>query len=837
MFFTSNGKGLMIVVFGVIMAMCASGGVAEVPRTAEMNRWSASALAQGARSVETPSVGIRVLRQDYNTLNFGQSCMETPITIGTRAFQHGLGTHANSEIEVAIPEGAARFEAFVGIDNNHDTKGVNGSALFSAELDGKEMFRSDTLRGGGEPAPVSVDIPKGAKTLLLKVDATSDGPACDQADWADARFAMGDGSSRWLDEGQSRLLFLDEAVPFSFTYGDISSREFLDKWKREARTEDQRDRYLDRVSWTDPDTKLCVTVTAVTYKDFPAVDWVLTFENQGKEDSPILADIQALDIMTRTGLSTKPALLHRLEGDACGESTFQPRTEQIERGKAFRMAPTGGRPSSISAFPFFTYQYGAQGLIAAVGWTGQWAAQFDRMETGPTRVRAGMEHTHLRLHPGECIRTPRIVLFAWEKDRTAAHNAFRQMMLKHYVPKLDGKPAPVPVCLQTFDRYNARPGWATEAGQLKAAETAHALGCDTYWLDAAWFPGNFPNGVGNWFAKPAEFPNGLKPVGDLCDRLGMRFVLWFEPERVAPNTQIATEHAEFVFGGTKGGLFKLNDPKARRWLTELLSKRITEYGIDVYRNDFNIDPLNFWRDNDATESPAGDRQGITEIRYVEGLYEMWDELLARHKGLMIDNCASGGRRIDIEMCSRSIPLWRSDTNCWAGNADWTQAQTATLLQYVPLCAATAWTPDAYDVRSSSTSGLLCQFDYLSENFPFEKAKTFVAEAKENAPYWSGDFYPLTPATISQDEMAIYQFHRPDLDAGIVAAFRRAQCPLRGVIVELQGIDQTKRYSVELIDEAGQRTTRNMPAVELANDLMLRMPEPKSSLMVRYKKQD
>jgi len=39
-----------------------------------------------------------------------------------------------------------------------------------------------------------------------------------------------------------------------------------------------------------------------------------------------------------------------------------------------------------------------------------------------------------------------------------------------------------------------------------------------------------------------------------------------------------------------------------------------------------------------------DRQGMTEIRYVEGLYEMWDELRAKHPGLLIDNCASGGRR-------------------------------------------------------------------------------------------------------------------------------------------------------------------------------------------------
>jgi len=138
---------------------------------------------------------------------------------------------------------------------------------------------------------------------------------------------------------------------------------------------------------------------------------------------------------------------------------------------------------------------------------------------------------------------------------------------------------------------------------------AHELGFNTHWLDAAWFPGGFPDGVGNWSAKPKEFPNGLKPVSDECHRLGMRFVLWFEPERVAAGTALAREHPEFVLGGEKRGLFKLNDPTARRYLTDLLSQRISEYGIDVYRNDFNIDPLGFWRGNDAA-----DRQGMTEIR-------------------------------------------------------------------------------------------------------------------------------------------------------------------------------------------------------------------------------
>jgi alpha-galactosidase len=339
----------------------------------------------------------------------------------------------------------------------------------------------------------------------------------------------------------------------------------------------------------------------------------------------------------------------------------------------------------------------------------------------------------------------------------------------------------------------------------------------------------FPNGVGNWFCDPQKFPNGLKPVSDVCHRLGNKFILWFEPERVAKRSQIAKKHPEFVLGGKDDGLFNLGDPAARRWLTDLLSRRIDEYGVDVYRNDFNIDPLEFWRSNDAP-----DRQGMTEIRYVEGHYALWDELIARHPGLWIDNCASGGRRIDLETLMRSVPLWRSDTSCGPGHPDWNQTQTQGLSLYIPLFTACGWTPDAYDLRSSATGGAILQFDYMAEGFPFEKAKAAVDEAKENSKYWYGDFTSLTATTASGDQWAVYQFHRSDLNAGVVFVFRRAVSPYSAMSAELHTIDPAKDYAVEFIDDTRQKTEKTISGRELAAGLELRLPNKRSSLVVRYR---
>ena len=390
-------------------------------------------------------------------------------------------------------------------------------------------------------------------------------------------------------------------MPFSFVYGGVSSTELLKTWTRAVETKEEGQRVAHTVHWLDPKTALRVTATVTAFKRYAAVEWLLHFENTGTQDTPILENVQAIDAEVRTGFVRKPVVLHQLAGDVCGERSFLPLDSTVEPGQPVALAPVGGRPSN-GAFPFFNLQYGNEGLITAVGWSGQWAARLERSATGPTRLQAGMEQTHTKLLPGEGIRSPRIVVLPWQGDRLAAHNRFRRLLLFEYAPKIEGRPLRLPVASQCFDRYSwNRPEWSTEAGQIRAVQATHDLGCDTHWFDAAWFEGGFPDGVGNWFCKPKSFPNGLKPVSDECHRLGLKFLLWFEPERVAAGTQIARDHPEFVLGGTNGGLFKLDDPAARRWLTDLLSTRITEFGLDVYRNDFNLDPLDYWRRNDTPD--------------------------------------------------------------------------------------------------------------------------------------------------------------------------------------------------------------------------------------------
>ena len=107
----------------------------------------------------------------------------------------------------------------------------------------------------------------------------------------------------WLGD----LLLVDDSTaplacepPFSFSYGGIASTEFLGNWhlRRVSRPlDDARVEHL--VTYTDAETGLVARCVAIEYRDFPTVEWVLYLENTGRADTPVLADIQPLDVTWR----------------------------------------------------------------------------------------------------------------------------------------------------------------------------------------------------------------------------------------------------------------------------------------------------------------------------------------------------------------------------------------------------------------------------------------------------------------------------------------------------------------------------------------------------------
>ncbi len=634
-------------------------------------------------------------------------------------------------------------------------------------------------------------------------------------------------------KGPAGAIGLSTTVPFSFVYGGKASADLIPKWTREM-TAEKSDPGTERhtVTYTDPETKLQVRCVVTQYDARPAVEWVMSFCNTGTADTPILERVSPLDlqIITPPGVLGKDVTFHHSQGSSNGPTDFLPSDEPLGAKKSIDLAPVGGI-SSNGTLPFFNLEWANGGLVGAIGWSGQWTLHLERDQKSKLVLRAGQQTIHTTLHPGETIRTPRILLVHWQgPDFLYGQNLFRKVMLDHYTMRVQGQIAMPPVSGMTIATWGNE---VTEENQLAMMPGMVKAGIDAFWMDAGWFEGGWPAGAGSWQPNKESFPRGLKPIGDGAHQLGMQYVLWFEPERVTRTSRIAKEHPEWVmhYPGESawGALFNLGDPAARKSMTDLLSQCITAWGVDVFRTDFNIDPLPFWK---AADAP--DRQGMAEIRYIEGLYTMWDELRARHPTLTIDNCASGGRRIDLETTLRSYPLWQSDTQCARRPLPvFDQAQNAGLSLYVPIHCGGVWAFDPYNFRSIASTGCsVGRPDVITDTVRQETIGKRVKEMKALRPFYLGDYYPLMGINADEKFWCAWQYDRPDLSQGFVMCFRREQSPFSSADLSLHGLEPESKYRLTNADD---HTTQTLTGAELARHFAVQISTSPGSVLFTYEK--
>ncbi len=716
--------------------------------------------------------------------------------------------------------------------------------------------------------------PRPAAELATPTAPTTGLTPSQSANWDEAK--------RWIN----RNLFQSEAAPFSFDYQGKNSKEFLSSWEITGTRKKPPGDGPHVLTYRDKQTGLEVRCEATVFKDFPAVEWVLKFKNTGGTETPLLSNIQALDARWRSP-DNQYTLHHALgvgEGVAARAEDFRPLSRKLEPGSSLRMAPLHGRSSWGDSLPFFNVEMTqGQGVILGIGWTGQWLADFKR-DTSSLNIRAGMELTRLKLYPGEEIRTPKVLLLFWQGHRIYGQNLLRRMVLAHYHPNRDGKPLTMPFLASSAGLYHEA-FEATEKNQLEYAVQMKRLGVDHIWMDVGWHDAgprkNLHSHIGP--IDRQRFPNGFKPLTDGLKRLDMGLLVWFAPEFQGGASWMERAHPE-MFLRIKDkdpkvapfSLLNFGDKNALALITQHTSTMIQKEGIGIYRLDGPVganlpsahkQPLQWWRDADAP-----DRQGITEIRYIEGLYAFWDELLKNNPGLIIDLCGGGATRIDLEAMSRGVYLWRSDWNHPGFEPEGYQAHSYGVNLWLPSTAIASGYPDTYSFRSSINNGVVLAWNPfqptitqswplafpvkqaepytlkkiprtlvdgvtisegygVSEPFPWAKAEQLTQEFKRIRPFFYGDFYPLTPYAIAKDTWTAFQYHKEDLRQGILLVFRRSQCTQREVVLNLWGLRPGAHYEVHFEDT---QLKRRFTGKELSIGLRVQINEQPGSALISYR---
>ncbi len=821
--FTRGSVSLAILIAALASQVAPSLAVSPSPsETFACNTWAARTFSVTNLGLGFEAPHLEIVYQDVaDGLARGQSWRGTSFQLGGTTYTQGLAFNSTKHIRVVLGQPARQFSAVIGLENNDDTRRGEalgqGSVTFHVLVRSNEVFASPVMRLKDGPKPLVVPL-EGATDFEIRVRDGGDGRGWDQALWADAVILMEDHSRIRLQD--LPLVDVVRSNPFaiSFRYGETNSSELLARWPRTTHDE-LLDvfRSLQAISWRDPTSGLQVQIEIVHYRGFPAVEWVARFTNTGQTNTPILEDIEAMDGPLPVPASGVP-VLHWNTGGVASFDDFAPQQKILEPGGKLHLQPGGGRSSS-QVLPFFNLETSDGGVIAAIGWTGEWAADFSRNAQAPVSLKSGMARTHLTLLPGETIRTPRMCLLFYQGDAVRGQNLWRQFVLAHHRPRLGGKPLVAPITCGNWGGTTAE----VHLDNIHKIDQ-YELPLKYYWIDADWFgQGGWPVSVGNWEVKKDLYPSGFKPLSDALRGAGRELMLWFEPERVYRDTPWQKTHPEWLLGSGDNFLLNLGNPAARKFLTDFISARVDEFGLGCYRQDFNIDPLGYWQ---AADAP--DRQGATEIHYVEGLYAFWDELLARHPNLMIDNCASGGRRLDLETLGRATPFWRTD-----GPRDPIahQCHTYGLLSWVPLNATSQdRATDDYEFRSSMSSALCLNWwvsgdapaERIPADFPFAWAKSTLDQYLKLREFYYGDYYPLTSYSQSADFWMAYQLAAKDGRRGLIVALRRPKSPYTSARFPLQGLEENASYRLTNLDSrqqitlAGRELLKEGAKIELVN---------------------
>jgi alpha-galactosidase len=832
----------LLCLFLIISSRCFATTEPSPAEKDEARRW-ASAKFEG-KSQPTPDLGYLLPQLETGSLEKG-SRQGHGLKIGDQFFGQGIHCPSTGWVKVHLPGPGKRFSASIGVDSNDITYYSSlgrGNVTVAVDVNGKEVYRSAVMREGMAAIPVMVDL-NGSSDFTLHIDGIKAAIDWDQADFADAKVTLAGGRELGLDAlpvGPLRAGYTPEA-PFSFVYGGAKSSEFLKDWPSERTS-----RLLDpeRTEYTqvyrDPKTGLEVRFVGIEYHDFPTVEWTVFFRNAGAADSPVLENIQTLNSrLERNG--DGEFLLHHNKGAPATPNDYEPYETPLPKNTDRRLVAHGGRPSN-GDFPYLNLAWPGEGVIIVVGWPGQWAGQFTRDGANGLEVSIGQELTHFKLLPGEQVRSPRIVMQFWKGEWRRSQNIWRRWMQVHNLPRPGGKLPPPQLAGNTSREY-VEMTEATEAFENMFIDryVAEKLHPDYFWMDAGWYTnnGSWAN-VGTWEVDTKRFPHGLRAVSDHAHANGIKIILWFEPERVTKGTWLYEHHPEWLLTPPPNAgdqlydpewrLFNFGNPDALQWMTDHVDKVITEQGIDLYRQDFNMDPLNYWRANDAP-----DRQGITEIRYVTGYLAYWDELRRRHPNMLIDSCASGGRRNDIDTLGRAVPLTRSDYLLEPGEPISQQMQTLGMAQWIPYFGTGTSGVNPYVFRSQMTPGLITTWDLRRKDSDTDAMRTMIRQWRTISPNYYGDFYPLTPYSLSNDVWGAMQFDRPEAGEGFVEAFRRSHSSYETARFKLQGLDGSAGYTVTNLDASGSHEFSGQELMD--QGLEIQLPRAPDSALLLYRRVD
>lgn len=560
----------------------------------------------------------------------------------------------------------------------------------------------------------------------------------------------------------------------------------------------------------------CTQVTCITpenleirveqrlYHDFAACEYVAYFTNHNVFASPLIENIRIKGILP----GTQAELWHG-NGDTCDETAYEWGHTTLNT-EPLMIEPNEDGTSCNGAAPYMRLQFADHGVNLAVGWSGTWTSSFEQTEQG-VLVSVGQKRCRMIIYSKETMRTPSLVLVSYQGNEEYGRNEWRRWYFAHILPKQHQKLLEPKCCMHYMnigDKSEAT--GCTEENQIQAIDAYLNAGIhpDVWWIDAGWYPCNFIwQIVGNWYPNPNNFPNGMAPIAKKCQDNNIELLLWFEPERSHMGTDSEKYPPEWLVHWRKKGkdyqsrLVNLGIPACCDHIIDKLDKIIKEQHVQIYRQDCNLYPGSYWQDSEYEN-----RIGAMENLHIQGYYRLWDTLLARNPELLIDSCAGGGRRNDIETMRRSVPLHYTDVGY--GNHPLKLKHHQWMFEWIPYFRAhnmnwlredgtydrTERDPDRFSFYVAMAPALTDITSWKADKEALALSREMQALWRKTASYMIGtDYYPLTEVCRSSEVFYAAQFHDAVSGMGIIHLINNVNAKKTDFSIQLRALDPNVTY--------------------------------------------
>ena len=290
-----------------------------------------------------------------------------------------------------------------------------------------------------------------------------------------------------------------------------------------------------------------------------------------------------------------------------------------------------------------------------VGWSGNHTHYAERSFTGEQLLGGGelLLPGEIVLARGESYTSPWLYGSCGDGLDEVARRFHRYLRSRPSHPSAQ-RPVTINVWEAVYFNHELQP-------LLDLAEKAAEIGVERYVLDDGWFGSRRDDfsGLGDWTVSTDVWPDGLHPLVNRVTELGMQFGLWFEPEMVNLDSDVARAHPEWVLAtgdripvpSRHQQVINLGLPDCYAYIRDAILAILAEYDISYVKWDHNRDLI------DAGTAPSG-RPGVHA--QTEAVYRLMDEIRAAHPGLEIESCSSGGGRVDLGILQRTDRVWVSD---------------------------------------------------------------------------------------------------------------------------------------------------------------------------------